>query len=80
VQSKSELAYSATDYPSITMQSMTRFNGGIGFHGIPVKNGERLDTPLGQRPVSAGYIRLDDADAKIVFDMLPVGADVIVQA
>jgi len=80
VQSKSELAYSATDYPNITMQWMTRFNGGIGFHGIPVKNGEQLDTPLGQQPVSAGCIRMDDADAKIVFDMLPVGADVIVQA
>lgn len=80
VQSKSELAYSATDYPEITMQWMTRFNGGIGFHGIPVKNGTQLDTPLGQAPVSAGCVRLDDADAKIVYDLLPVGADVIVEA
>ncbi|MDJ0663313.1 MAG: L,D-transpeptidase family protein [Acidimicrobiia bacterium] len=80
VQSKSELAYSATDYPNITMKWMTRFNGGIGFHGIPVENGEQLDTPLGQAPVSAGCIRMDDADAKVVYDLLPVGANVIVQA
>lgn len=80
VQSKSELAYSATDYPEITMMWMTRFNGGIGFHGIPVKNGTPLDTPLGQAPVSAGCVRLADADAKIVFEVLALGADVIVHA
>ena len=80
VQSKSELAWSATEYPEITMEWMTRFNGGIGFHGIPVKNGTKLDTPLGTAPVSAGCIRLDDADAEIVYDTLQVGADVIVEA
>lgn len=78
VQSKSELAYSATNYPNITMKWMTRFNGGIGFHGIPVENGEQLDTPLGKAPVSAGCVRMDDADAKILYDLLPVGAPVIV--
>jgi peptidoglycan hydrolase-like protein with peptidoglycan-binding domain len=80
VQSKSELAYSATGYPDITMQWMSRFNGGIGFHGIPVKNGSQLDTPLGKAPVSAGCVRLSDADAKVVYDVLPVGAGVFVEA
>ena len=79
VQSKSEIAYSATDYPDISMQWMTRFNGGIGFHGIPVKDGQQLDTPLGKTPVSAGCIRMSDADAKVVYDILPVGADVTVK-
>ncbi|MDJ0952316.1 MAG: L,D-transpeptidase family protein [Acidimicrobiia bacterium] len=80
VQSKSDLAYSATDYPNITMRWMTRFNGGIGFHGIPVQNGAQLDTPLGVAPVSAGCVRMDDAAAKVVYDLLAVNADVIVQA
>lgn len=79
VQSKSELAYSASNYPNITMNWMTRFNGGIGFHGIPVENGEQLNTPLGEAPVSAGCVRMDDDDAKVVYELLPSGADVIVQ-
>ncbi|MCP4306620.1 MAG: murein L,D-transpeptidase [bacterium] len=78
VQSKSDVAYSSSDYPEITMLWMTRFNGGIGFHGIPVKNGSELDTPLGVAPVSAGCIRVADADAKVVFDTLPAGAPVAV--
>lgn len=76
VQSKSEMATSSSDYPNITMPWMTRFNGGIGFHGIPVKDGDQLDTPLGIAPVSAGCIRLADADAKVVYDTLPAGASV----
>jgi len=79
VQSKSEVASSATDYPGIQMQWMTRFNGGIGFHGIPVKDGTQLDTPLGQALVSAGCVRLDDGDAKIVYDTLAPNARVIVE-
>lgn len=78
VQSKAEMATSSSDYPNITMPWMTRFNGGIGFHGIPVKDGNQLDTPLGVAPVSAGCIRMADADAKIVYDTLPVGARVSV--
>ena len=78
VQSKSEVATSSSDYPNITMPWMTRFNGGIGFHGIPVKDGNQLDTPLGVAPVSAGCIRMADADAKVVYDTLPVGASVSV--
>lgn len=78
VQSKSSVAWAGSD-PSISMKWMTRFNGGIGFHGIPVKAGVPLDTPLGERPVSAGCIRMADADAKRVFDLLPIGATVIVR-
>jgi len=78
VQSKSSRTVSNSDY-SIGMKWMTRFNGGIGFHGIPVKNGVPLATPLGQRPVSAGCIRMADADAKAVFDRLPIGASVVVR-
>ena len=76
VQSKSDLAYSSSDYPNITMPWMTRFNGGIGFHGIPVKDGDQLDTPLGVAPVSAGCVRMADDDAKVVYDVLPAGAPV----
>jgi lipoprotein-anchoring transpeptidase ErfK/SrfK len=77
-QSKSDLAYSSSGYPDITMPWMTRFNGGIGFHGIPVKNGTQLETPLGVAPVSAGCIRMADADAKVVVDTLPAGAPVTI--
>jgi lipoprotein-anchoring transpeptidase ErfK/SrfK len=75
VQSKSASTVSNSD-PSISMDWMTRFNGSIGFHGIPVKGGQQLDTPLGEAPVSAGCVRMADADAKLIFDELPVGARV----
>lgn len=77
-QSESDMAWASSD-SSITMKWMTRFNGGIGFHGIPVKDGVGLETPLGERPVSAGCIRMADADAKILQDVLPVGAEVVVR-
>ena len=78
VQSKSPRTVSNSD-SSISMRWMTRFNGGIGFHGIPVKAGTPLATPLGERPVSAGCIRMADNDAKSVFDRLPIGATVVVR-
>ncbi len=77
VQSRNEQAWATGG--DTTMAWMTRFNGGIGFHGIPVKNGEALDTPLGERPVSHGCIRMDDGDARIVYDTLPDSATVIVR-
>ena len=78
VQSKSSRTVSNSDN-TISMRWMTRFNGGIGFHGIPVrKDGTPLATPLGQRPVSAGCVRMKDDDAKKVYDQLPVGATVVV--
>jgi lipoprotein-anchoring transpeptidase ErfK/SrfK len=77
VQSRDEQAWAPGG--ETTMAWMTRFNGGIGFHGIPVKNGEALDTPLGERPVSHGCVRMEDADAKTVYETLPDGAAVIVR-
>lgn len=78
VQSKSPKTVSNSDN-SISMKWMTRFNGGIGFHGIPVKAGTPLPTPLGVEPVSAGCIRMADDAAKSVFDRLPIGATVVVR-
>ena len=75
VQSKSSSTVSNSD-PTISMKWMTRFNGSIGFHGIPVKGGQQLDTPLGQAPVSAGCVRMADADAKSIYDSLPIGTRV----
>ena len=73
VQSKSARAYSGSN--GVYMNDMVRFNGGIGFHSIPKKaSGEDLPTPLGQAPVSHGCIRMADAQAKLVFEHLPVGA------
>ncbi|MFM7064528.1 MAG: L,D-transpeptidase, partial [Actinomycetes bacterium] len=78
VQSKSSRTVSNSDN-TISMKWMTRFNGGIGFHGIPVrKDGTPLATPLGQRPVSAGCIRMKDDDARRIYDQLPVGGTVVV--
>jgi len=77
VSSKSR-ATSANGNPSVTMAYMTRFNGGIGFHGIPRKNGRPLSTPLGRRPVSHGCIRMADTNAKFVFQTVPKGSLVVV--
>jgi len=79
VQSKSARAFSGSN--GVYMDSMTRFNGGIGFHSIPKQaSGTDIATPLGQAPVSHGCIRMADAQAKQVFEHLPVGALVEVQA
>lgn len=78
VTSKSRHTF-VRDNPSVTMAYMTRFKGGIGFHGIPRRNGTPLATPLGKRPVSHGCIRLADSHAAKLFKNLPIGADVIVQ-
>ena len=77
VSSKSR-ATSANGNPSVTMAYMTRFNGGIGFHGIPRKNGRPLSTPLGRRAVSHGCIRMADTNAKFVFQTVPKGSLVVV--
>jgi peptidoglycan hydrolase-like protein with peptidoglycan-binding domain len=72
VQSKSQRAFAGN---GIYMDHMVRFNGGIGFHSIPKRaSGQDLPTPLGQRPVSHGCIRMADADAATVFANLPIGA------
>jgi hypothetical protein len=59
VQKKSSSTV-ATSNPAVSMRWMTNFNGGIGFHGIPRQNGVALSTPLGQRAVSHGCIRMAD--------------------
>jgi len=80
VQSKSERAY-AGGRGGVYMNFMTRFNGGIGFHSIPkTAQGEDLPTPLGQRAVSHGCIRMADDQAQLVFENLPIGAVVEVHA
>jgi len=69
--------------PAVKMRYMTRFDGGIGFHGIPyrVRGGVEvpLATPLGERPVSHGCVRMRNRDARWVFRTLPDGARVVVQ-
>ena len=68
------------DDPSVTMRFMTRFRGGVGFHGIPRDNGRPMKTPLGVKGVSHGCVRLADANARELFQKLPLGAVVVVQA
>lgn len=69
----------ATSNRAVTMPWMTRFRGGIGFHGIPRKNGRPIATPLGEAPVSHGCVRLADEDAAWIYDTIPMGMQVIVK-
>ena len=78
VTSKSRSTF-VTDNPAVTMQYMVRFNGNIGFHAIPRRNGKPLETPLGKRAVSHGCIRLADANARALFAHLDLASVVIVQ-
>lgn len=78
VTSKSRRTFAVTN-PDVTMEHMVRFNGGIGFHSIPRRGGIPLATPLGERGVSHGCIRMADQDARTLYRNLPVGASVIVQ-
>jgi lipoprotein-anchoring transpeptidase ErfK/SrfK len=78
ITSKSRRTF-ATKNPDVTMEHMVRFKGGIGFHSIPRLNGTPLGTPLGERGVSHGCIRLADVNARMLYRNLPVGAVVIVK-
>jgi hypothetical protein len=78
VYRRSASTVSTTDYIT-TMQWMTNFTGGIGFHGIPRKYGQALYTPLGERPVSAGCVRMADADAEWIYRNVPNGTRVHVK-
>jgi lipoprotein-anchoring transpeptidase ErfK/SrfK len=60
----------------VSMRWMTRFNRSIGFHGIPRRGGQPIATPLGQRAVSAGCVRLADGDAEWIFRNVPNGTTV----
>ena len=66
--------------PDVSMPWLVNFDGGIGFHGIPVKGTVALPTPLGLRPVSHGCVRMADEAAKFLYDNLPIGATVTVVA
>lgn len=78
VTSKSRRTFAVAN-PDVTMQHMVRFDGGIGFHSIPRLRGNPLWTPLGERGVSHGCIRMADANARTLYRNLPIGATVIVQ-
>jgi hypothetical protein len=77
VTSKSRRTF-ATKNPRVTMEHMVRFHGGIGFHSIPRLDGTPLATPLGERGVSHGCIRLADRNARTLYRNLPLGAEVVV--
>lgn len=78
VTSKSRRTF-ATGNPEVTMEHMVRFKGGIGFHSIPRLRGTPMSTPLGERGVSHGCIRMADANARTLYRNLPMGAIVIVK-
>ncbi len=81
VYSRSRWAVGVDD--SGVMQYFVRFtrgdNAAIGFHSIPTKNGEVLQTlaQLGT-PQSHGCIRQKLADAQRMWDFASVGTDVVV--
>ena len=81
VYSRSEHAYGIDD--SGTMQWFVRFtrgdNAAIGFHDIPVLDGEPLQTSadLGT-PQSHGCIRQRESDARALWDFAPLGTTVVV--
>ena len=83
VYSRSKHAWGVDD--SGTMKYMVRFahghNAAIGFHDIPVKDGEKLQTfdDLGT-PQSHGCIRQWRPDAKALWRFAPVGTTVVVVA
>lgn len=77
IYSKSRWTTSSSN-GNVTMPFMSRIVGGIGFHGIPRNRGVPMPTPLGVEPVSAGCIRMSDADAEWVYTNMPVGTPVFV--
>ena len=84
VYSKSESAWGVDD--SGTMKYFVRFTQGdsgaaIGFHDIPVKDGELVQTEaqLGT-PLSHGCIRQRRSDAIALWKFAPLGTSVVVTA
>ena len=81
VYSRSQHAYGIDD--SGTMKWFVRFtrgdNAAIGFHDIPVLDGEPLQSvsDLGT-PQSHGCIRQKESDAKALWRFAPVGTEVVV--
>lgn len=70
----------ARSNPNVHMDWFTRFNGGIGFHGIPWigRRDRRLATPLGRQAVSHGCIRMADHHARRLYRELPERARILV--
>lgn len=83
VYSRSQQAWGIDD--SGTMRWFVRFahgdNAAIGFHDIPVSDGEPVQTrrQLGT-PLSHGCIRQRSADARALWDFAPLGTTVVVTA
>jgi lipoprotein-anchoring transpeptidase ErfK/SrfK len=78
VESRSRSTF-VRDNPSVTMAYMVRFNRGVGFHAIPRQNGTPLPTPLGERGVSHGCVRLADRHAAALYRNLTSDAVVVVR-
>lgn len=66
---------------SVRMDYFTRFDKGIGFHGIPWRGSRtnRLSTPLGKRGVSHGCVRMADSNARWLYLTLKDGDLVVVR-
>ena len=75
IYSRSSWTTSTSD-SRVSMKWMTRFNGGVGFHGIPRRGSTPLSTPLGVKPVSHGCVRMADVDAQWIYDNVPNGTPV----
>jgi lipoprotein-anchoring transpeptidase ErfK/SrfK len=80
VTSRTRLGRAGGDY-SVRMDYFTRFDKGIGFHGIPWRGSRdnRLTTPLGKRGVSHGCVRMADSNARWLYLELKEGDQVVVQ-
>ena len=83
IASKSAMSSSG----SLALPYMSRFYKArsgkwIGFHGIPLRpDGTPIqtDAQLGQ-PLSAGCIRMNQQDVKVVWDFTPIGTKIVVVA
>lgn len=80
VTSRTRVGRAGGDY-NVRMDYFTRFDKGIGFHGIPWRGSRdnRLTTPLGKRGVSHGCVRMADSNARWLFLELKDGDQVVVQ-
>ena len=80
ITSKTRVGMSGSNN-NVRMDFFTRFDKGIGFHGIPWnKSRDRwLWTPLGQKGVSHGCVRMADSWARWIFEKAPIGTPVLVQ-
>jgi lipoprotein-anchoring transpeptidase ErfK/SrfK len=80
VTSRTRVGRSGGDY-NVRMDYFTRFDKGIGFHGIPWRGSRtnRLATPLGKKGVSHGCVRMADSNARWLYLELKDGDQVVVQ-